>query len=245
MTDSPTFMRKPKPLSDEPGFVDGIPVEELVKMTREFTARITNEDRQRVAAEIAESNRTITTAVPYILGQFFKGKSDLDVDLSRRFPSAPVVQPTTFLPEPGKRMRYGMAQYLSQDGAAGLTVEMLNIAGDLEFSFLLQGMIAVRFSIAGLAEPQRIKFSSLLRRKDGIVFLWSRERWEKDYLIFVVRERFTRVYAFAPGRFEASCRLTPDGLEQFNTWLAALWIDGVENSDSKPDALGTDSSANW
>ena len=46
-----------------------------------------------------------------------------------------------------------------------------------------------------------------MHRDNGIAFLWTRERWERDYLIFVVRDRFARLYAFGPGRFDAACRL--------------------------------------
>ncbi|MBX3061378.1 MAG: hypothetical protein KF726_00280 [Anaerolineae bacterium] len=227
-----TLPRRPKQLTDEPGFVDGIPVEELVRVTRELTARITNEDRQRLAMEATEAARSVQTAPPQLLQQFFKGKVDLDVELSRRFPGSPLVNSVTFQPPAGKRARLGIAQFLGQDGAAGLTFELNG--GDLEASFLLSGMIAVRFSVNGVVESARTKFLELMRRANGICFLWSKEKWERDYFVFVVRERFARVYAFAPGRFDAAVRLTPDGLEQLVTWFDSFWGD-TPSIEIKPD----------
>lgn len=237
MTERPdnriTLLRKPKPLSDEPGFVDGIPVEELVRLTREFTARITNEDRRRLAMEVTEGGRSLQSGLPFLLQQFFAGKIDLDAELSRRFPSSPLVSSTNFSPAPGKRARYGVAQFTGQDGAAGVTFELFNT--DLELSFLLSGMIAIRFSLAGLAETSRQRFIDLIQRSNGITFLWTRERWERDYIVFVVRERFVRLYAFSPTRFEAACRLTPEGLEQLVEWLKGFWMSDPSAPEIKAD----------
>jgi hypothetical protein len=222
---------KPRPLGDEPGFVDGIPVEELVRLTREFTARITNEDRQRLAMEISESghHRSIQSSAPFLLQQFFTGRIDLDVELTRRYPSAPLLSSFSFTPEPGQQARHGLAQFVGQDSAAAMTLEIHTAAtSTLEASFLLLGMIAVRFRLGAIAEPQRNRFLDLMHRPNGIAFLWTRERWESDYLIFVVREHFARVYAFGPGRFDAACRLTPDGISQLVTWFGGFWASSTE-----------------
>jgi hypothetical protein len=238
MSDRPdnrsTQLRKPtKPLSDEPGFVDGIPVEELVRLTREFTARITNEDRRRLAMEVTEGGRSLQSGLPFVLQQFFTGKIDLDAELSKRFPSSPLVASAAFAPPIGKRARYGVAQYVAQDGSAAVTFEVLNT--DLELSFLLSGMIAIRFSLAGLVEASRLRFLDLIQRANGITFLWTRERWERDYVVFVVRERFARIYAFSPTRFEAACRLTPDGLDELVAWLKGFWTGDGAAPEVKPE----------
>src|SRR5258706_11492724 len=200
---------KPKGLSEEPGFVDGIPVEELVRMTREFTARITNEDRQRLALELNESGhqRSIQSTAPFLLQQFFTGKVDLDVELARRYPSPPLLSSATFTPEPGQSGRHGFALFSSQDNAAAISFEIHGSSGALDISFLLQSMIAVRFALGATTEAHRRRFIDLMRRESGIAFLWTKERWERDYLIFVIREHFARVYAFGPGRFDGACRL--------------------------------------
>lgn len=239
---------KPRTLTDTPGFIDGIPVEELVRLTREFTARITNEDRQRVQLELNESARAIQTGTPFLLQQFFSGRVDLDAELSHRFPGAPLLASATFTPEPGKRARHGTAQFVSQDNAASMRIELHGTDGQLEASFTLNGMIGVNFRLGAIPAIQRKRFLDLMRRSNGIAFLWTIERWERDYLVFVVRERFARVYAFGPGRFDAACRLTPDGLEQLLTWLSTFWpTDGTvlppEIPPLKPETEDSPSSA--
>jgi len=219
---------KAQALGDEPGFVDGIPVEELVRLTKEFTARITNEDRQRLSMEVNESGRSIQSGAPYILNQFFVGKIDLDVELARRFPVAPLLSSASFSPTPGKRARRGFAQFKSQDEAAAVTIDLQSIDGSLEASFLLGGMINVRFSLGPIPDVNRKRFLDLLRRPNGIAILWTRERWEHDYLIFVVRERYARLYAFSAMHFEAACRLPPDVVDQLIQWLAAFWLTDSE-----------------
>ncbi len=229
---------KPRPLGDEPGFVDGIPVEELVRLTREFTARITNEDRQRLAVELTESGHqwSIQTSAPYLLQQFFTGRVDLDVELGKRYPSPPLLGSASFTPEPGTHARYGFAQFNGQDNAASLMIEMHRLPDTLELAFLLQGMIAVRFKLGVIADTPRKRFVELMRRQNGIAFLWTRERWESDYLIFVVREHFARLYAFAPGRFDAACRLTPEGIGQLVTWIEGFWESGDETPEEPSSA---------
>lgn len=233
MSDWPTIPDLPgnpltagaRPAINEPGFVDGIPVEELVRLAREFTARITNEDRQRLTQELTESGhqRSIQSSAPFLLQQFFTGKIDLDVELARRYPSAPLLASATFKPAPGKSSRHGFAQFASQDNAAAMMIELHSNREMLDVSFLLQNMIAVHFTLGAITEAHRRRFLELMRRPNGIAFLWTQERWENDYLIFVLRDHFARMYAFGPGRFDAACRLTPDGVNQLVTWLAGLW----------------------
>ncbi|MHB8630247.1 MAG: hypothetical protein ACYDBJ_29235 [Aggregatilineales bacterium] len=226
--------------NEKPGFVDGIPVEDLVRLTREFTGRITNEDRQRLAAELNESGhqRSIQSSAPYLLQGFYTGKLDLDVELTRRFPAPPLLSNATFAPKPGQHRKHGFAQFSSQDTAASMTIEIHSDA--LEVGFLLYSMIGVRFTLGEIAEAARNRFLELLARPNGIAFLWTRERWERDYLIFIIRERFTRVYAFGPGRVEAASRLTPDSLEQLRAWLSGFWNP---SGDSQPDEAR--STFNW
>ncbi len=226
---------KTKGLGDEPGFVDGIPVEELVRLTKEFTARITNEDRQRLSMEINESGRSIQSGAPYILNQFFVGKIDLDVELAKRFPGAPMLSSVTFTPPPGKRARRGFALFKSQDEACSMTIDLQSIDGSLEAGFLLGGMINVRFALGPIPDVNRKRFLDLMRRPNGIAILWTRERWERDYMIFVVRERYARLYAFSSNHFDAACRLPPDVLDQLLQWLSGFWISDTETLAARTD----------
>src|SRR5476651_433854 len=126
---------KPTRPGDQPGFVDGIPVEELVRLTRAFTARVTNEDRQRLQLEINESGhqRSVQTTAPFLLQQFFTGNIDLDVELARRYPGSPLLSSPTFAVEAGKnsRSQHGFAMFSSQDNSAALTVEVHDGSGEL------------------------------------------------------------------------------------------------------------------
>jgi len=204
--------------------VDGIPVEELVRLTREFTTRITNEDRQRLTIEVNESGRSLQSGAPYILQQFFAGKIDLDGELMRRYPSAPLLASANYNPAPGKRAKRGFAQFKSQDEAAVLNIDLQGIDGTLEADFILRGMLGLRFTLGALPDASRRRFLDLMRRQNGITILWAKERWERDYLIFIVRERFARLYAFSPGRFDAAIRLPPPVLDEMTRWLAGFWV---------------------
>ncbi len=242
-------------IDELPGYVDGIPVEELVRITREFTSRITNEDRQRLAADLNESGhqRSIQSGAPYLLQGFFAGKIDLDVELIRRYPSPPLLSTMTFAPKPGQTRKHGFAQFASQDTASVMTIEVHGSSGALEVSFLLHSMIGIHFSLGAINEPNRNRFLELIQRPDGIAFLWTRARWESDYLIFVIRDQFARIYAFGPGRVEAACRLTPDGLAQLRTWLGGFWTSTAAEPDvptlpavpSAPPAPSTDETFSW
>jgi hypothetical protein len=169
------------------------------------------------------------------------------VELAKRYPGSPLLASATFTPEPGKPGKHGFALFSSQDNSASMSIELHGSSGALNVSFLLQSMIAVRFVLGATLDIHRRRFLELMRRKDGIVFLWTRERWERDYLIFVVRDHFARIYAFGPSRFDGACRLTPDSTDQLITWLGGFWESGDTQDtpdqsesnmeDSPPDAL--------
>lgn len=239
----------PSGVDELAGYVEDIPVEELVRITRELTNRITNEDRQRLAADLSESGhqRSIQTGAPYLLQGFFTGKIDLDVELMRRFPSPPLLSTMIFAPKPGQQRKHGFAQFASQDTASVMTVEVHGSGGSLEATFLLHSMIGIHFTLGEIAEPSRKRFLELIERPTGIAFLWTRQRWESDYLIFVIRERFARIYAFGPGRVEAACRLTPDGILQLRTWLAGFWTAAPEPEAPPlpPATAPTDNPFSW
>jgi hypothetical protein len=212
--------------------MDEIPVEELIRITREFTRRITNQDRQRLALDLRESGhqRSIQVSAPVALQLFFSGEIDLDPELARRFVNAPLLSHVRFIPEPGEPVRrQASALFSSQDDSAIMTVDApINNGSDacLEFTFTLFSSLALRFNLQPLVTADRRRWLDLMRRESGIAFLWTRSRWEQAYIIFVVREHFARLYAFSPYGFEAAARLTPDMVTGLLDWLDGLWFPG-------------------
>jgi hypothetical protein len=235
-----------KPVGHVPGeIIEDVPKEDLKQQAREMTEmlrRITDEDRQRVASDLKESGhqQTIQSSAPYLLQGFFSGRLDLDVELTRRYPAPPLLSSMTFAPKPGQTRRHGFAQFTSQDTSSMMTVEIHGSGDTLEIGFLMYSMIGVRFTLESIGERNRQRFAESLdraiERDNGIAFLWTRERWERDYVIFVLRNGFGKMYAFGPGRVEAACRLTPDGVTQFRTWLGGFWKDSAPPPSEPPPA---------
>lgn len=204
---------------------EDIPVEELIKLTRELTQRITNADRQRLALELRESghSRIVQNQGPISLQQFFRGEIDLDTELARRFAQAPLLSDiTTQKPTVQRR---ASSILTSQDGSAMLTFDLHVQTGVLEAIFTLHSMLSLRFDLGNIPPAERHRWLGLMRRNSGITFLWTKERWENDYMIFVVRENFARVYAFSTGQFEAGVRITLDVLGKLIDWLEMHWLD--------------------
>lgn len=228
-----------------------IPVDELIRMTREFTRRITNEDRQRLGVELRESGHTrnIQISAPVALQQFFSGEIDLDTDLSRRFANAPLLSHIQFVPKPGEpAQRQATALLSSNDDSATLAVDALIGQGaqtTLEFTFTLFSTLALRFRLSPLVTADRSRWIELVRRESGIAFLWTRERWEQPYTIFVVREHFARLYAFSPQGFEAAARLTPDTIRALVDWLEDIWFPERRGAAYHPPQLEAPAAPAW
>jgi hypothetical protein len=226
--------------------LDEIPVDELIRMTRDFTRRITNQDRQRLGMDLRESghSRSLPITAPITLQQFFSGEIDLDSDLARRFLNAPLLSSARSLGGPDESSRrQETALFSSNDDAAILTVDAHSQHGQeavLEFTFTLYSALALRFRLSPLMATDRSRWIDLMRRANGIAFLWTRDRWEQPYLIFVVREHFARLYAFSPHGFEAAARLTPDMVTILIDWLESLWFPErraqYDDSDRQPSA---------
>lgn len=217
--------------------VDEIPVEELIRLTRALTRRITNQDRQRLARALRETghHHSLHTTAPIELQRFFTGESDLDSELAQRFPNAPLLSHMRLSPPPGMPLhRQASAILSSQDDSTALVVDLpLNRdAGDMavDLSFSLMSMITMRFSIGPLTLADCQHWLDLIRRDSGITFLWTHYRWEHPYLIAVVREYVARLYAFSPAGVEAAVRLAPDTLEELVTWLEQLWCGSAHES---------------
>lgn len=218
--------------------MDDIPVEELIRMTREFTRRITNQDRQRLARELRDSGhqRTIQITAPITLQQFFAGEIDLDAELASRFVNAPLLAHARFSGQPNERRPAG-GIFSSQDDSNVMTIDAFadyNDQAAVEITFTLFSSLAMRFRLPALSTVDRRRWIELMRRKDGIAFLWTLSRWEQPYLIFVVREFFARLYAFSPQGIEAAARMTPDMVTLLVNWLESIWFPSVEEQIEEP-----------
>ena len=231
---------KTRPSRPEPE-IEEIPVDELIRITREFTRRITNQDRQRLGGDLRESGHvgSLEITAPLTLQQFFAGEIDLDADLVQRFLNAPLLSHVRYSPRPNEpARRQSTAIFGSQDDSAVMTVDAHLIndkEAQLEFTFTLFSALAMRFTITPLVDADRRRWLRLMLRKDGIAFLWTRDRWEKHYIIFVIRENFARMYAFSPEGQEAAARLTPDMKRALLTWLIGLWFPGEYDPDAEPE----------
>lgn len=233
--------------------LDQLPAEQLIRLTRDFIRRVTNEDRQRLALDLRLSGHHHTLrSSPPTLQRFIAGETDLDEELARRYVHTPLLSHVRFLPAPGEPVRRQTSAYFSsQDDSALLTVGA-PVGGKngavIEFTFTLMSMVGLGFRIDPLTVEERRRWLELVRRENGITMLWTRARWEKPYVIFVTREHFARVYAFAPSGFEAAARLTPDMLTALADWLETVWFPGqgpnadpgerptlVQRPDTPPD----------
>lgn len=212
------------------GSWDEIPVDELVRLTRELTERITNMDRQRLAKELKTNKSSITTNAPITLQQFFTGEIDLDSELARRFANAPLMSQVRLNPKkPAKLLETRRAGALlsTQDNASQMAFDMDIRDGALVVSFTLGSMLSFHFDIGVIEANERKRWLELMRRQSGIAFLWGPDRWQRDYVIWVVRENFARLYAFS-GQFEAAARITPDVTHQLLDWIEAFWFPEYE-----------------
>lgn len=215
---------------------EDIPVEELVRLTRELTQRITNADRQRLAEELQSTGHqvSIQTNGPLTLQQFFTGEIDLDTELAQRFANAPLMSSAGMNPrKPTSMTRRVSAVLTSQDAGSMFTLDVDRHTGQLESSFTIASMLSFRFDLGLIPKQERHRWVELMQRSSGIAFLWTKDRWEKDYMIWVVREYFTRVYAFSPGKFEAAVRMTPDTLQDLLGWCKTYWLENTGEDEKR------------
>lgn len=226
-TDTSNKVRLPAEETDTAG---GMPVEELIRITRETIGRIRNEDRKRLQAEAAERSTTIQSGMPHLLQQFMIGKIDLDEELARRFPSPPLLSGASFDPPPGKRARRGYAQFKSQDEVATMILDVQGIDGTFEASYVYGGMISARFSFSAIPDASREKFLNQVRRLNGTATLWTPKRWERDYMIVSKQDGFARIYIFGAEHFSAGARLTPDVFSQMIQWLTGFWVGDTQTA---------------
>lgn len=178
----------------------------------------------------------VTSSPPWTLQQFFNGEIDLDVELSRRFPSMPmmsIIKTRSLGTNTGRKV----AELSSQDGAATMVIDADTVSKVIQLSFTVGSMLTLKFAMNELSNMDRDRWLELMRRDaGGLAFLWGTKRWASDYLICISRKHFTNLYAFSPNNFEAGVRLTPTVTKDILDWLEKIW-DEPEEDDEPPQLL--------
>jgi hypothetical protein len=177
--------------------------------------------------------RELTSEPPWTLEQFFNGEIDLDVELTKRFPTMPMMANVHFRTL-GTKSGRRVATLNTQDNSASLVIDADMSSKVIQMSFTLGSMLTLRFSLAQLSDMDRTRWVDLMRRdQGGLAFLWGPNRWASDYLICISRK--TNFYAFSPNNFEAGIRLTPPVMKQLLDWLDEVWSELTqEDDDSSP-----------
>jgi hypothetical protein len=174
---------------------------------------------------------------PWTLQQFFNGEIDLDVELSKRFPTMPMLSIIKFRTL-GTNSSRRVATLSTQDGAASLIVGADVATKVVQMSFTLGSMLTLRFGISDLSDMDRNRWVELMRRdQGGLAFLWGPTRWADDYMICIARKYFTNLYCFSPHNFEAGVRLTPAVTKQLLDWLEELWKAQFKSDEDSPPLL--------
>jgi hypothetical protein len=186
---------------------------DAITRTAEMESLLPDEERKRIH----------TPNTPWVLEQFFNGEIDLDSELAQRFPNMPVMSTVSFR-DMGDQTKRGVATIGTADGSAQVVIELDGQTRVLQTSFTYASMLTLRFRQDDVSDVDRTRWLELMRREQGgLAFLWGPVRWEKDYIICVVRRYFTNLYAFSPHGFEAGVRMTPDVTRQLLNWLEKLW----------------------
>lgn len=173
---------------------------------------------------------------PWTLQQFFNGEIDLDTELAQRFQGMPVMA-AIHVRTIGTKSKRGVATLTTQDGSAQVIIDVDAVSKVVQLSFSFGSMLSLRFGLTELNDTERQRWLELMRRKEGgLTFLWGPSRWEKDYLICVVRRHFTNLYAFSAHNFEASVRMTPSVTQTLLNWLESFWTVEI-HADEQPPLL--------
>jgi hypothetical protein len=175
----------------------------------------------------AAAENPLQKGVPWVLHQFFQGGIDLDQELAARYPQMPILSLINFRMQ-GTTGTIGVAALSTQDGAAGLRVELDTVSKTVSFVFALNSMLAFRFNLTGLSDRDRQHWLDPMRRESGeVAFLWSQARYRADYIIATPHKHFTNLYAFSPTNVEAAARLTADVTRRLLGWLEPFWLESA------------------
>lgn len=199
--------------------------EELVSAAQQITGRMKNEDWSQFVQDLRISGHIHShESAPLMLQRFLRLETDLDKELAKRSSNAPLLSSLVLNPRrPTANDRQLLASIASQDNGAYMEVEIDPDSDITNFAFTVKSMLTLRFNLPRLDLDERRTFIERARREFGVAFLWTRERWENDYLVFVRQEYFSRVYAFSRN-IEATARLTTQSMGDWMDWLERCWF---------------------
>jgi hypothetical protein len=199
---------------------------ELAAVSSQVTGRLNNQDWQNIVRDLQVSGHihTVYDSAPPLLQRYMRLEIDLDKELARRGSNAPLMSSIKLEPpRPRGTEPYLRAVLSSQDASASVMVEIHPDHELMSLAFGIQNLLTLRFNLDDLDKDERHTFLEMARRDSGLTLLWTPERWEQDYLVFVRQEFFTRVYAFSAS-FEAMIRLSDEVTLTLLDWLDRAWF---------------------
>ena len=208
---------------------------ELADVSREITGRLNSQDWQRIVQDLRVSGHihTYHKSAPSFLRHYLQLETDLKDELAGTSMASPLMSSLSLNPQrPRGNEPRMVARLSSQDAGAAVEIGVFPEEDIMTASFSVKNMLTLRFNFAHLDLDERRSFLEMMYRDSGTAFLWTQERWERDYMIFVKQEdftraydqtAFTRVYAFS-SHFEASVRLTNEVTGNLLDWLDRCWF---------------------
>jgi len=164
-----------------------------------------------------------SSPIPWEINQYLDGSIRLDEEMALRFPNLPLMSVFS-VRDTMNPQEHGTAILSTQDGAAQVILDIDGHSGNLQVNFGFGSMLSLRFRFDDLSEADRTRWlQDLTHEGDRPGFLWGASRWQKDYMISIVRKYYTSIFAFSAYNFEAAIRMTPDVAERFRLWLAEYW----------------------
>ena len=192
-------------------------------LTDEFAIPSRRRRADDAGTSAAVPSDALPSVAPWALQHYFDGEIDLIKDLIGRFPQVPVMSLFNAR-EVGETTRRSVATMATQDGAASLVVDLDVPSRAVQFTFILNSMLALRFIPGKLTDADRAQFLEPMRGETGeVAFLWDQSRWSSDYLIGATYKSFANLFAFSPHHVEAAVRLTPEVTRRLLDWLDSYW----------------------
>lgn len=164
-----------------------------------------------------------TAPIPWEINQYLDGSIRLDEEMALRFPNLPLMSVFS-VRDTINAKEHGTAILSTQDGSAQVILDIDGHSGNLQANFGFGSMLSLRFRFDDLSSADREHWlQDLTHEGDRPGFLWGASRWQKDYMISIVRKYYTSLFAFSAFNFEAAIRMTPEVAERFRQWLSEYW----------------------